>query len=79
MIISEEVGINKPNPRLFEIALERNGVAAKDALMIGDSYSSDIEGAKAANIDQLWICDKPEIGQTATYFVPKLTYIMTIL
>ena len=78
-IISEEVGINKPNPRLFEIALERNGVSASDALMIGDSYTSDIEGAKAANIDQLWICQNPQEGQTATYIVPKLTDILSIL
>ena len=78
-IISEEVGINKPNPKLFELALEMNGVRADEALMIGDSYSSDIEGAKAAGIDQLWICEKPEEGQRATWIVPKLADVMGIL
>lgn len=77
-IISEEIGINKPNPRLFELALEMNGVTPDEALMIGDSYTSDIAGAKAAGIDQLWIHDG-ETEETATYIVPKLADIMAII
>lgn len=77
-LISEEVGINKPQPGIFEIALEHNGVTAEEALMIGDSYSSDIAGAKAAGIDQLWI-HEGETEETATYIVPSLTDIMEIL
>jgi len=77
-LISEEVGINKPQPGIFEIAMKRNGITADEALMIGDSYSSDIAGAKAAGIDQLWI-HEGETTETATYIVPKLTNIMEIL
>ena len=77
-LISEEVGINKPQPEIFRIALERNGITAEEALMIGDSYTSDIAGAKAAGIDQLWI-HEGETDETATYIVPKITDIMTIL
>lgn len=77
-IISEEVGINKPQPEIFRIALERNGITAAEALMIGDSYTSDIAGAKAADIDQLWIYEG-ETDETATYIVPKITDIMKIL
>ena len=77
-LISEEVGINKPQPGIFEIALQRNGITADEALMVGDSYSSDIAGAKAAGIDQLWI-HEGETDETATYIVPKITDIMTIL
>ena len=77
-IISEEVGINKPQPEIFRIALERNGIRAEEALMIGDSYTSDIAGAKAAGIDQLWIYDGAT-DETATYIVPKITDIMNIL
>ena len=81
-LISEEVGINKPQPGIFEIALERNGITAAEALMIGDSYSSDIAGAKAAGIDQMWITNEganelPNEG--ATYVVPKLTDVMEIV
>lgn len=80
-LISEEVGINKPQPGIFEIALQRNGITADEALMIGDSYTSDIAGAKAAGIDQLWIKGDglPVTEETATYIVPKITDIMNIL
>ena len=83
-LISEEVGINKPQPGIFEIALQRNGITADQALMIGDSYSSDIAGAKAAGIDQVWIRSErmnglTDEGMTATFIVPKLTDVMKIV
>ena len=80
-LISEEVGINKPQPEIFRIALERNGIAADEAVMIGDSYSSDIAGAKAAGIDQIWVkADGLLItDETATYIVPQLADVMKIV
>ena len=78
VLISEEVGINKPQPAIFEHALSVNGVTADQALMIGDSYYSDISGAKAAGIDQLWITTDPQ-AETATYIVPKMADIIPLL
>jgi putative hydrolase of the HAD superfamily len=78
LLISEEVGINKPQPEIFRIALERNGVTADEAVMIGDSYNSDIAGAKAAGIDQIWI-HQGETGETATYIVPTLKDVLKLL
>lgn len=78
LLISEEVGINKPQPEIFRIALERNGVTADEAVMIGDSYNSDIAGAKAAGIDQIWI-HQGETGETATYIVPTLKDLLKLL
>ena len=77
-LISEEVGINKPQPGIFKIALERNRITADEAIMIGDSYTSDIAGAKAAGIDQIWI-HQGETSETATYIVPNITEIAKIL
>ena len=77
-IISEEVGINKPQPEIFRIALQMNGVTADEAIMIGDSYSSDIQGAKNAGIDQIWL-HEGETDETATYVVPKLRDVLTIV
>ena len=77
-IISEEVGINKPQPEIFRIALELNGVSAEQALMIGDSYSSDIAGAKNAGIDQVWL-HEGDADETATYIVPRLSDVVDIL
>ena len=44
----------KPDPRIFAIALERLGCAAADAVMIGDSWPADIEGARAAGVRAIW-------------------------
>ena len=76
-IISEEVGINKPQPGIFTIALEMNGVTADEAVMIGDSYSSDIQGAKNVGIDQIWL-HEGKAEETATYIIPKLKDVLNI-
>ena len=81
-LISEEVGINKPQPEIFRIALQRSGVTADETVMIGDSYSSDIAGAKAAGIDQIWITSEREkelTNEGATYVVTNITKIFNIL
>lgn len=81
-IISEEVGINKPQPGIFEIALERNAITADEAVMIGDSYSSDIAGAQAAGIDQIWVRKegaKELTNERATYIVSNVSEILKIL
>ncbi|MBQ0118212.1 MAG: YjjG family noncanonical pyrimidine nucleotidase [Bacteroidales bacterium] len=80
ILLSEEVGINKPQPGIYQRALELNGVTADEAIMIGDSYNSDILGAQNAHIDQLWI--RPSSApkeQTATYEVTNIRDIMQIL
>ncbi len=52
VVISQEAGFSKPDPRLFELALD--GVSPKDALMIGDGTQSDVLGANRAGIDMCW-------------------------
>lgn len=55
VIISEEVGVAKPDPRIFERALHRLNCADKSCvLMIGDSLSSDIRGGRDFGIDTCW-------------------------
>ena len=82
IVLSEEVGCQKPNPRIFEEALRMNGLQAEDVVMIGDSWNSDIQGAINAGIDQIWIRKSkdplPE-GQSATYLVQSLSELMEIL
>ena len=82
IVLSEEVGCQKPNPRIFEEALRMNGLQAEDVVMIGDSWNSDIQGAINAGIDQIWIRKSkdplPE-GQSTTYLVQSLSEVMEIL
>jgi len=53
-IISEEVGVMKPQPGIFEYATRLAGLEAREILYIGDSYSSDIRGGGAFGWNTAW-------------------------
>ncbi len=50
VIDSAEVGIEKPDARIFECALERLGARRESTLHVGDIYHVDVVGARAAGI-----------------------------
>lgn len=54
-VISGEVGIEKPDPRIFGEALRLGRAAAAEAIYIGDSPEFDMEGAHASGIDRIWV------------------------
>ena len=61
VIISEEAGVSKPDPEIFEQALIKLGHTDKTTvLMIGDNLKADILGAKRAGIDGCWVNLKGE-------------------
>jgi HAD superfamily hydrolase (TIGR01549 family) len=49
-IDSHDEGVEKPDPRLFQIALERAGAHAATTIHVGDIYHVDVVGARAAGI-----------------------------
>jgi HAD superfamily hydrolase (TIGR01549 family) len=51
MLDSHEEGVEKPDPRLFHIALQRAGASAETTMHVGDLYHVDIEGARAAGLE----------------------------
>jgi len=53
--VSAELGIGKPDVRIFEHALTELGVAAHEAVMIGDNLTRDVAGALASGIKAIWI------------------------
>ena len=53
VIDSGEVGVEKPDPRIFALALERAGLGASDAVYVGDLYSIDVIGARAAGLEAI--------------------------
>lgn len=55
VVISDEVGIGKPQPEIFEFALAQAGVSASEAVMIGNDYVYDIEPAKWLGMHTIWI------------------------
>lgn len=55
LVVSEEVGSIKPDPRIFHVALERLGTRREDAVMVGDAWQADIVGAGRAGIAAVWL------------------------
>jgi putative hydrolase of the HAD superfamily len=54
LVVSEEAGVSKPDPRIFEITLERLGCAPGDVVMVGDSWAADVIGGNDAGIRTVW-------------------------
>ena len=80
-VISEEVGVAKPDPAIFDVAFARMGQPAKsEVLIIGDSLSSDMQGGLNYGIDTCWY---NPAGKTAslpvTYEIRQLDELLSIL
>ncbi len=81
IILSDEIGVNKPHTEFFMHALNKTKANRSHTLMIGDSWDADIVGAYNSNIHQLWL--NPEEHRptifTPTYSVKTLSEIKDIL
>lgn len=53
--ISTEVGAAKPNPAVFQAALQKHNCRPEQAWHIGDSFREDYEGATAAGLRAIWL------------------------
>lgn len=64
LFISEEVGFEKPDVRFFDYIFNQERITDKSTvIMIGDSLTSDIEGARRVGIDSIWIEDGKELPE----------------
>lgn len=80
IIISEEVGFNKPDKRIFDYALEKTNATISDSIMIGDDMESDIIGAKNAGINQiLFNPHQTPHTEEVTYEIKDLDELLFIL
>jgi HAD superfamily hydrolase (TIGR01549 family) len=76
LVVSEEVGIAKPDARIFQVALERLHCHAEEAVMVGDAWQNDIVGARGAGIRAIWLnrygtaCPDPSLAHEITAFEP---------
>lgn len=50
VISSANLGLHKPDPRIFELALARAGVTGAEACHVGDHYYADVLGARSAGL-----------------------------
>jgi putative hydrolase of the HAD superfamily len=59
VVISGEHGVAKPDPAIFQLALDELGVDPKDAWCVGDSLATDVAGAHRAGVTAVWL-NRPE-------------------
>ncbi len=84
VFISEEIKSPKPSKEIFEWSIKSSNAKKKESLMIGDSWESDIIGAKKFGIDQVFfnpekiVIDYQEYKEP-TYTIYKLNELLNIL
>ena len=83
IIVSDDIGISKPNAGIFEYALKELGTEdKKESIMVGDSLSADIQGGINFGIDTCWVNlknDSPNDKIKPKYTVTSLEEIYRIL
>ena len=83
IVISENIGVSKPNPGIFEYTLkDMKNIDKSQVLMIGDSLSSDIQGGTNFGIDTCWYNPKEIENKTnlkPTYEVKSLKELKDLL
>lgn len=82
IIVSEEVGVSKPNRRIFDILLKKTNLKTDEVIMIGDNLEKDIKGAQNANIISIWYNPNNENNNTniiPNYQIKNLIEIQELL
>ena len=75
IVISSEVGVSKPDRRIFELTCERMNVKPEECIMIGDKFSVDVEGGINAGITSIWV-DRKNDSTNYKYKVSELSQII---
>ena len=79
IVCSEDVGVNKPNPKVFHTALEKAGAKASESLMIGDSFDADILGAQNVGMKAIHFNPKKEPKKSESTEIHCLSELKTLL
>lgn len=74
-VTSFEVGYDKPRPEIFQLALDKAGVKAYEAIYIGDQYDQDILGARAVGMKAVLI-DRNHTSKK--YDCPVITTLLQV-
>ncbi|MGN0745272.1 MAG: YjjG family noncanonical pyrimidine nucleotidase [Aristaeellaceae bacterium] len=80
VIISEELGVSKPDPAMVYAALEALGCQDKsEAVLLGDSLTADIAAARNAGVDSIFLSRKGVSSDLPTYTVTSLQQAQALL
>ncbi len=80
VVISDEEGVAKPDPRIFDVVFARMDQPSKEAvLMVGDSLTSDIQGAARYGIDACWFNPEARLPDSDVAFRYEIRQLRELL
>ena len=83
VLLAPEVGIDKPNPEIFHLAIKKANCLPQEMLYIGDSQEDDISGGKSAGVIVAWFNREKERLQTnipkPDFEIDRLSMLLDIL
>ncbi|GAB3993476.1 YjjG family noncanonical pyrimidine nucleotidase [Spirosoma daeguense] len=80
VITSEKANAKKPDPMVFQYAMEISGTNASESIMIGDNYEADILGAKSVGLDTVFYNPQGQhFDDNATYDIRHWNELKAIL
>lgn len=53
--LSEEAGVEKPDPRIYQMVIEKFGLRPQECVFVGDTIDVDLRGARMAGMSAVWI------------------------
>lgn len=79
VLISESVGLRKPDPRIFKKALENLSVSAENSIFVGDHPEADVQAARNAGMISVWMRDDYWGYAEADYIIDDLRELLVII
>lgn len=79
VVSSASVGLMKPQPQIFEMALRRADVTAEETIHVGDHYYADIMGARSVGITPVLLDRKGTLGQADCLVINSLYELVNYL
>jgi len=80
IIVSSLVGLAKPDPAIFDLAVDKSGCRPEELLYVGDSPAADVAGSRAAGWDSALIARRDHSSEIkATFKINNLMELTTLL
>jgi putative hydrolase of the HAD superfamily len=79
ILCTEELGVNKPNPIVYETALERTNALPTESLMVGDNLETDILGAQNCGLKTVHFNPEKIIHEVQTAEIQALNELCIML
>lgn len=79
MVISGKEGVEKPDPAIFHLALERSGIAPAEALYVGDHPKLDVEASRAVGMSPVLIDRRDHHRDFEGHRISRLDGLLTLL